>query len=175
LKFKRLPMSIKTTLFYLDATGFSQFGGIDNVFSSNNFTSKIKVISNFKNSDIQFGFDYNYIRRRIEQERNNFSNNTINHQLAFSLRGKNKNKLKWDLGFIIDNQDSSFNTNSVFFLNANVQYVVVKDLKLIFNGSNMLNLNNNRLIATSYNQSFFTESMVAIMPGYLMLGVNYSL
>jgi hypothetical protein len=41
-----------------------------------------------------------------------------------------------------------------FFLNANVQYVVVKDLKLIFNGSNMLNLNNNRLISTSYNQSF---------------------
>jgi hypothetical protein len=37
-------------------------GGMDNVFSSNNFTSKMKVISNFKNSDIQFGFDYNYIR-----------------------------------------------------------------------------------------------------------------
>ncbi|MFT7251927.1 MAG: hypothetical protein ACI9FW_001680 [Flavobacterium sp.] len=175
LKFKRLPMSIKTTLFYLEATGFSQFSGMDNIFSSNNFTSKMKVISNFKNSDIQFGFDYNYIRRRIEQERNNFNNVTINQQLAFSLRGKNSNKLKWDLGFIIDNQDSSFNTNSVFFLNANVQYVVVKDLKLIFNGSNMLNLNNNRLISTSYNQSFFTESMVSIMAGYLMLGVNYSL
>jgi hypothetical protein len=71
LKFKRLPMSIKTTLFYLEATGFSiQWYG--QYFSSNNFTSKMKVISNFKNSDIQFGFDYNYIRRRIEQERNNF-------------------------------------------------------------------------------------------------------
>jgi hypothetical protein len=72
------------------------------------------VISNFKNSDIQFGFDYNYIRRRIEQERNNFSNSTIKSSTCFSLR--NKNKLKWDLGFIIDNQDSSFNTNSIFFL-----------------------------------------------------------
>jgi hypothetical protein len=31
LKEKRLPMSIKTTLFYLDATGFL-FIGMDNVF-----------------------------------------------------------------------------------------------------------------------------------------------
>jgi hypothetical protein len=62
LKFKRLPMSIKTTLFYLEATGFSQFSGMDNVFIKQ-FYSKMKVISNFKNSDIQFGFDYNYIRK----------------------------------------------------------------------------------------------------------------
>lgn len=175
LKFKRLPLSIKTTLFYLNGSGSSQFSGINYDFSSNNFTSKIKVISNFKNSDIQFGFDYNYSQRRIEQQRNDFSNVTINHQLGFSLRGKNKNKLKWDLGCTIDNQDSGFNTNTMFFLNSNVEYVVAKDLKLIFKGSNMLNLNNNRLIATSYTQGFFTESRVSIMPGYLMLGVNYSL
>jgi hypothetical protein len=175
LKFKRLPLSIKTTLFYLNGSGSSQFSGINYDFSSNNFTSKIKVISNFKNSDIQFGFDYNYSQRRIEQQRNDFSNVTINHQLGFSLRGKNKNKLKWDLGCTIDNQDSGFNTNTMFFLNLNVEYVVAKDLKLIFKGSNMLNLNNNRLIATSYTQGFFTESRVSIMPGYLMLGVNYSL
>jgi hypothetical protein len=39
----------------------------------------------------------------------------------------------------------------------------------------MLNLNNNRLIST-YNQSFFTESMVSIMAGYLMLEliIHYS-
>jgi hypothetical protein len=80
LKFKRLPMSIKTTLFYLELVFSIQW--YDN-FHQTYFTSKMKVISNFKNSDIQFGFDYNYIRRRIEQERNNFSNSTINHQLAF--------------------------------------------------------------------------------------------
>jgi hypothetical protein len=114
------------------------------------------------------------IFRRIEQERNNFSNSTINHQLAFHCAVKQE-QIKMG-SFIIDNQDSSFNTNSVFFLNANVQYVVVKDLKLIFNGSNMLNLNNNRLISTSYNQSFFTESMVSIMRDILCLEliIHYS-
>ncbi|UQD55231.1 carboxypeptidase-like regulatory domain-containing protein [Flavobacterium sp. K5-23] len=71
MKFKRLPFSVKTTLFYLNATGNSQFNGIDNVFSSSNFTSKTKVISNFKKSDVQFGVDYNYIQRSIEQKGNN--------------------------------------------------------------------------------------------------------
>jgi hypothetical protein len=45
-----------------------------------------------------------------------------------------------DLGFVIDNQDSSFNTNQLYFLNGNVQYLVAKNLKLLFNGNNMLNL-----------------------------------
>ena len=79
------------------------------------------------------------------------------------------------MGFTVDNQDSGYYTNKVFFLNGNVQYTIAKDWKLFFTGNNMLNLNNTQLIKTSYNQSVFTESKMSLRPGYMMLGLNYSL
>jgi hypothetical protein len=175
LKFRRIPLSVKTTLFYLKSKGISQFDGIENNFISKNLTGRLQLISNLKKSNVQFGVDYSFIQRTIKQSINDFENTTQNHQLTLSLRGVIKSKLKWDTAFVIDKQDSNFNANKVFFLNANIQYNVAKDLKLVLNGNNMLNLNNSQIITTSYNQSFFTESVVTIMPGYIMLGMNYSL
>lgn len=175
LKFKRLPFSIKTTLFYLKSIGFSQFDGVNNQVEIQNLTNRLQLISNFKKSVVQFNIDYNFIRRTLEQNIADFKNTTQNHQLTLSLRGKNSTKLKWDLGLTMDSQDSGFRTNKTFFLNANIQYVFAKDFKFIFNGNNMLNLNKSKLISTSFNQSFFTESVVSIRRGYVMIGVNYSL
>jgi hypothetical protein len=66
---------------------------------------------------VQVAVDYKFSRRRLEQ---------TNDEIGLKLRGKSTNKLKWDLGFVIDNQDSSFNTNQLYFLNGNVQYLVAK-------------------------------------------------
>lgn len=175
LKFRRFPLSLKTTLFYLKSLGTSQFMNLENEFVSTNFMNRFQLISNFKNSNVQFGFDYNFSTRSINQSQNNFSNTSQNHQVLLSVRGKYKNNLKWDLGFTIDDQDSGYVTNKIFFLNANLQYAIAKDWKLSFMGNNMLNLNNNQLIKTSYNQSFFTQSTVSIRAGYIMLGLNYAL
>lgn len=175
LKFKRLPFSIKTTLFYLKSIGFSQFDSVDNQIGMQNLTNRLQLTSNFRKSAVQFGVDYNFIRKTLEQSITDFTNTTQNHQLTLSLRGKNSTKLKWDLGLTMDNQDSGFSTNKTFFLNANIQYVFAKDFKIIFNGNNVLNLNKSQIISTSFNQSFFTQSIVLIRPGYLMLGINYSL
>ncbi|TDD78530.1 carboxypeptidase-like regulatory domain-containing protein [Flavobacterium caseinilyticum] len=175
LKFRRLPFSIKTTLFYLKSIGFSQFDSVDNQVEIQNLTNRLQLISNFRKSAVQFGVDYNFTRKTLEQSIADFTNTTQNHQLTLSLRGKNSTKLKWDLGLIMDNQDSGFSRNKTFFLNANIQYVFAKDFKIIFNGNNMLNLNKSQIISTSFNQSFFTESIISIRPGYMMLGINYSL
>lgn len=175
LKLRRLPFSIKTTLFYLKSIGLSQFDAVDNQFVTQNLTNRLQLISNFKKSDVQFGIDYNFILRTVAQSISNFSNTNQNHQVTLSVRGKNKTKLKWDAGFTMDNQDSGFAINKLFFLNANVQYVADKNWKLVFNGNNMLNLNQATLLTSATNSSFFTESRVSIRPGYLMLGVNYSL
>lgn len=175
MKFRRLPFSIKTTLFYLKSTGFSQFDGVDNQVEIQNLTNRLQLISNFRKSAVQFGVDYNFIRKTVKQRITDFTNTTQNHQLTLSLRGNSSTKLKWDLGLTMDNQDSGFSTNKTFFLNANIQYVFAKDFKIIFNGNNMLNLNKSQLISTSFNQSFFTESIVSIRPGYVMVGINYSL
>lgn len=175
LKLNHLPFSIKTTFFYLKSVGLSQFNSIDNKVESQNLTNRLQVVSNFRKSDIQFGIDYNFIKRILNQSATNFSNTSQNHQIALTIRGKSKSKLKWDMGLIADNQDSGFDTNQLFFLNANVQYVVSKNWKLFFNGSNMLNLNQATLLLNTADVSFFTSSKVSIRPGYLMLGINYSL
>ena len=175
LKFKSLPISIKSTLFFIKSTGDSQFMGLENKFVSRNFTNRFQLMSNFKKSNVQFGLEYNFSTKTIEQSQNNFKNTSQTHQVLFSLRGKNKDYLKWDLGFTVDNQDSGYYTNKVFFLNGNVQYTIAKDWKLFFTGNNMLNLNNTQLIKTSYNQSVFTESKMSLRPGYMMFGLNYSL
>ena len=175
LKLNRFPLSIKTTLFYLKSNGLSQFNGFDNETQTQNFTSRMQLISNFRKSDVQFGIDYNFIQRSIEQSSSSFRNTSQNQQITLSLRGKNKTKLKWDLGFTVDNQNSGYAINSLYFLNANMQYVANKNWKLFFNGNNMLNLNQSTLLTNTANANFFTTSRVAIRPGYLMLGINFSL
>lgn len=175
LKIKKMPFSIKSTIVYLATKGFSEYSGVENEFKSNNFSGKINVNSNFENSNVQVAVEYKFSSRRLSQSLFAFNNVTVNHQVGLKLRGKSTNKLKWDLGFVVDNQDSSFNTNQLYFLNGNVQYLVVKNLKLLFSGNNMLNLKSSQLITTAYNQSFFTESVMLIMPGYMMVGINYSL
>lgn len=175
LKLNRFPVSIKTTLFYLKSNGLSQFNGFDNETETQNFTSRMQLISNFRKSDVQFGIDYNFIQRFIQQSSSSFRNTSQNQQITFSLRGKNKTKLKWDLGFTVDNQNSGYAINSLYFLNANMQYVANKNWKLFFNGNNMLNLDQSILLTNVANTSFFTTSRVAIRPGFIMLGINYSL
>jgi hypothetical protein len=134
----------------------------------------MQLISNFRKSNVQFGIDYNFIQRSIQQSSSSFRNTSQNQQITFSLRGKNKTKLKWDLGFTVDNQNSGYAINSLYFLNANMQYVANKNWKLFFNGNNMLNLDQSILLTNVANTSFFTTSRVAIRPGFIMLGINYS-
>ncbi|TDE05195.1 carboxypeptidase-like regulatory domain-containing protein [Flavobacterium sandaracinum] len=175
LKLHHLPFSIKTTLFYLKSIGLSRFNSVDNEVETQNFTNRLQLVSNFRKSHVQFGIDYNFIQRMVMQSSSNFNNTSQNHQITLSIRGKSKTNLKWDIGFVIDDQDSGFDTNQLFFLNANVQYMAAKNWKLFFNGNNMLNLNQTTLLLNTTNASFFTASRVSIRPGYLMLGLNYSL
>ena len=175
LKFKQFPFSIKNTLFYLRSKGISQFNDVDNRYTTENLVSRVKVFSNFKKSPVQVGAEYSFTERSIEQELINFSNTTIIHQLTLSLRGKSASKLKWDVGLTIDNQNSSFNSNKILLLTSNVQYLLGKSVKIFLNGNNLLNLDRSSIISTSANQSVFTESLVSIMPGYVLIGLNYSL
>ena len=175
LKFKEFPLSLKSTVFYLTSKGISQFNGVDNYYTANNFTSRVKVYSNFKKSPVQLGVEYNFTERTIQQELLNFSNATIINQLTLSLRGKSGSKIKWDAGLTIDNQNSSFNSNRLLLLNTNLQYVLNKNIKLFLNSNNLLNLNRSSVITTGSSQSIFTESVVSIMPGYVIVGLNYSL
>jgi hypothetical protein len=52
---------------YLATKGFSEYSGVGNEFKSNNFSGKINVNSNFKNSNVQVAVDYKFSRRRLEQ------------------------------------------------------------------------------------------------------------
>jgi hypothetical protein len=88
--------------------------------------------------------------------------------------GKYKEKVKWDIGWVFNNQNSGLNQNKIHFLNCNGELNLTKKIKLVIAGFNLLNLNNNKFITTDNNPSFFTESINQIMPGYLMSGLNFS-
>lgn len=175
LKFRKFPFSFKTTVFYLKTTGFSEFASISNKMTIQNFTGRLQVLSNFKKSPVQCGLDYNFMQRDVAQSVLDFSNTSLRQQVTLSLRGKSKNKVKWDLSCTADNQDVGTSTNTIVLLNGNFQYMVTKKCKLFYTANNLLNLNQSQLINTIINPSFFSESRVAIRPGYMMLGVNYSL
>jgi hypothetical protein len=109
----------------LATKGFSEYSGVGNEFKSNNFSGKINVNSNFKNSNVQVAVDYKFSRRRLEQNLFAFNNVTVNHQIGLKLRGKSTNKLKWvwDLLSIIKIQVL---IPISFILNGNVQYLSLK-------------------------------------------------
>jgi hypothetical protein len=174
LKFNDLPFSIKNTISYFYTNGFSQFNGKNNNVKSEIFSSKQQLISNIKNSSFQFDIGFNYRQTQFHQTINNFLNKTEAYQLSLNLRGKIKEKLKWDLVINRDYQNSGYSSNKIDFVNTNIQYIISKKFKINCNGFNLLNLDNSKIVKTSFNEVFFTETTTQIMPGYILLGLNYS-
>jgi hypothetical protein len=175
LKLIRFPFSFKTTFAYLHSNGIAKFNNIRSDYFSQNTSSRFQFFSNFKKTFLQFEIDYNFLTNHIEQELNGFINTSITHRMSFVVKNKRNNHYNWDIGFIYDNQNTGFNTNTIFFLNATFQYLINDNIKAVFNGNNMLNLNTTQLISTTFSNSLFTESNISIRPGYLMIGINYSL
>ena len=75
---------------------------------------------------------------------------------------------------MLNDQNSGYNQNRIHFLNCNGELYLTKKMRIIVNGYNLLNLNNNIFITTTNDPSFFTESINQIMPGYCMGGLNFS-
>lgn len=174
LKLDKYFISIKSSVFYFRNNGFNSFSNQLNEIESQNLNVKQQLFTNFKKSPIQFDIGYNVTRNQFSQGANNFSNTSFTNQLITTLRGKYKETLKWDAGLTRNFQNSGFQTNTLYFLNANVDYQISKRAKLILNGFNLLNMNESQIIRTSTNSIFFTESVNTILPGYAMFGVNYS-
>jgi hypothetical protein len=174
MRFNTLPFSVKNTIVYLNTQSFSYFNSNENQTKNQNISVKQQCVTNFKNSFFQFDLGYSINTIKTTQSFSNFNNTTNLYKIFFTLKGKYKEKLKWDIGWILDNQNSGFNKNKIHFLNCSSELYLSKKIKLIVNGFNLLNLNNNIFITTQNDPSFFTESINQIMPGYVMGGLNFS-
>ena len=174
MRFNTVPFSIKNTLVYLNTKSFSYFDSNENQTTNQNISLKQQCVTNFKNSLFQFDLGYSLNNMNTSQSFTNFNNTSNSYQIFFTLKGKYKDKVKWDIGWILDNQNSGFTQNRIHFLNCNSELYLSKKVKLVVNGYNLLNLNTNLFITTESNSSFFTESINQIMPGYFMGGLNFS-
>ena len=174
LRFNTLPFSIKNTIVYLNTKSFSYFDSNENQTKNENVSLKQQCVTNFKNSIFQFDIGYSLNNMNTSQSFTNFNNTTNSYQIFFTLKGRYKEKVKWDIGWMLNDQNSGYNQNRIHFLNCNGELYLTKKVKLIVNGYNLLNLNNNIFITTTNDPSFFTESINQIMPGYCMGGLNFS-
>ena len=174
LKMKSISFSLKTTTVFISAKGFSAFDNILSNFKNETISAKQQLLSNFKKTIFQFEVGYNYNYQTVAQERNDFKNISYNYQIFGILKAKYKDKFKADVGITKDFQNSGFLANTIYFLNANIDYQISPKVKAVVNGFNLLNLKNAQIIRTTNNENFFTQSVNQIMPGYAMLGVNYS-
>ena len=174
MRFNSLPFSIKNSFVYMNTNSFSYFESVENQTKNQTISAKQQFLTNFKNSIFQIDLGYDFNNLFTSQSVSNFTNNNNSFQLFFTLKGKYKEKVKWDIGWVFNNQNSGLNQNKIHFLNCNGELNLTKKMKLVIAGFNLLNLNNNKFITTDNNPSFFTESINLIMPGYLMSGLNFS-
>jgi hypothetical protein len=174
LKFSKIPLSLKNTILYRYTSGDSQINALENTLKTKLLSTTTTLQSNFKKAIMQFDLGFNYKNSLFEQSINSFSNNTSIFELSFLLRGQVENKIKWDIGINRNYQNSSYTTNTINFLNTNLEYNLSKTVKIKCNGFNLLNLNTSKIIKTNLDTAFFTETTTQIMPGYLLLGLNYS-
>ena len=158
----------------MNTNSFSYFESVENQTKNQNISAKQEFLTNFKNSIFQIDLGYNFNNVFTSQSVSNFTNNRNSFQLFFTLKGKYKEKVKWDIGWVFDNQNSGLNQNKINFLNCNAELNLTKKIKLVVTGFNLLNLNTNKFITTENNPSFFTESINQIMPGYFTTGLNFS-
>lgn len=174
LKMNTVPLSLKSTVVALKTNGFVSYDAKLSTVSNKTLSVKQQLLSNFRNSPLQFDIGYNYNRRNVIQGNSNFNNSAYNYQIITVIKGKLAEKLKWDIGITRDFQNSGFNKNKLYFLNANLDYQFTHQLKLLVNGFNLLNLNTSSIIRTNTDVNFFTESVNSIIPGYIQVGFNYS-
>ena len=123
---------------------------------------------------MQFDLGFNYRNTSFEQSINSFANVTSTFELSLLIRGQIENKFKWDIGINRNYQNSNYATNTVHFLNTNLEYNLSKKVEIKYNGFNLLNLNNSKIIKTNLDTAFFTETITQVMPGYVLVGLNYS-
>lgn len=174
LKINGVPFSTKTTAVYMKIRGFTAFNNVLSEMSTETFSVKQQLFSNFKNAIFQFDINYNINKRNSFQSINNFQNSAFNYQITGTLKAKFAQKFKGDISFTRDFQNSGFTTNKIYFLNTNLDFQLNKKCKIVANGFNLLNLKTATMIRTSIDNNFFSESINSILPGYLMAGVNYS-
>lgn len=174
LRFNTLPFSIKNTIVYLNTQSFSYFNSNQNQTINQNVSVKQQCVTNFKNSIFQFDIGYSLNNMNTSQSFTKFNNTTNSYQIFFTLKGRYKEKVKWDIGWMLNDQNSGYNQNRIHFLNCNGELYLTKKMRIIVNGYNLLDLNNNIFITTTNDPSFFTESINHIMPGYIMSGLNFS-
>lgn len=174
LKFTDVPFSLKNTVVYRNTTGESQFNSKASNLATELLATNTKIQSHLKNTWIQFDLGLNFKEYKFEQSINSFSNTTTTLELSVLLKGNIKNKIKWDLGINRNYQNSSYSTNTINFLNANLEYNLTNKIKIKCEGFNLLNLTNSNIIKTNLNDAFFTETTTQIMPGYILVGLNYS-
>jgi len=174
LKFSKVPFLLKNTFAYFDTQGITQFENINNNTETAIISGKSQITSNFKKSNIQFDLTFNLRQTTFNQTINSFSNKSINKQTSLNVRGKIKTDLIWNVEIKRDLQNSEISRNEVYFLNANLSYNISKSIKFNINGFNLLNLDNSEVIATNINESFFTETVTQILPGYVVGGFSFS-
>lgn len=174
LKFSKIPLSLKNTLIYRYTSGDSQINSLVNTLQTRLVATTTSLQSNFKKTIMQFDLGFNYRKSSFEQSINSFANVTSTFEFSFLLKGQIENKFKWDLGINRNYQNSNYSTNTINFLNTNLEYNLNKKVKIKCNGFNLLNLNNSKIIKTNLDTAFFTETITQIMPGYVLVGLNYS-
>lgn len=174
LKFSKIPLSLKNTVLYRYSSGDSQINTFENTLKTKLLSTTTTLQSNFKKTIMQFDLGFNYRNTSFEQSINSFANVTSTFELSLLVKGHIENKFKWDVGINRNYQNSDYATNTINFLNTNLEYLLSKKVKIKCNGFNLLNLNNSKIIKTNLDTAYFTETITQVMPGYVLVGLNYS-
>lgn len=174
-KFTKIPFSLKTNFSYSIGKSENFIQNIENKYNTTNYSTSIKIISNFKKSKFQIHFNYLLSNYLVKQSLNNLKNNIVNQEYTYNFLGVFK-RLKFDFENTLLLQNSNVKNRNQFLISPKIYYYS-KDNKWEFGleTQNILHLHENIFLTQSTSNYYFENDSTYTIPGNILIGVKYNL
>jgi hypothetical protein len=167
-----IPWTVKVNSGYNTSSFSNQSVGIENRIRVGRTSGNLQLESNYRKSIFNFE-----CKAGIEYLKNSSSTGAGNTQLIQRYGGKIKLNFgerlfgATELEYVIN--DATDYKQTLYVLNANISYAASKSLDLEIVGENMLHMDKQDWVVTSYNGIYTSERYFRQIPGNIMFRVRF--
>ncbi len=171
-QFKKIPFSFSGSTSYSNNEVNYFQDNFTNNFINQNFSTVIKLRSQFKNSFIHIDVGYKYSKDNFKDNSNTSSLKI--YQPHININGQLKKHFFWQINTKYTKFDNVNISREVFNISPSLRYSKEKSKWQIYlTGNNILNLNNREIIEANNAPSFREQKTTSILEGYLLIGTKF--
>ncbi len=165
-----LPLYFKSRVAGSNTKGGILVRDIDTDFVRNNYSANLTLGTRFDKKILQLHTDFSYVTNTYTQTIDNPDSRINRYVFTYKVTGVIE-KFVYEVRWIQNNQSTHINTNKLSMFSPEIRYMN-KGWEFSLVGNNVFNLRDNKTLLATYSNIGTSETMTAILDGYLMFGVK---